>query len=178
MLITARIPPFPHRYAYRRVDSAIELGDLAEGVLSGQSLIWQPGELDRARDLVEGVLFPNMATESAGAAPDTARSQSTVIPVTHVAIEGRDLDLRREWEAAAARVAARCGGGGVGGGGVVGGGASAGGGAPAARVMEVSLIASDCVRVRLIASECVGLHRIAPNAPQWLPSSGEPRGVA
>ena len=155
MLITARIPPFPHRYAYRRVDSAIELGDLAEGVLSGQSLIWQPGELDRARDLVEGVLFPNMATESAGAAPDTARSQSTVIPVTHVAIEGRDLDLRREWEAAAARVAARCGGGGVGGGGVVGGGASAGGGAPAARVMEVSLIASDCVRVRLIASDCV-----------------------
>jgi hypothetical protein len=30
-----------------------ELGDLAEGVLSGQSLIWQPGELDRARDLAE-----------------------------------------------------------------------------------------------------------------------------
>ena len=147
VLITARIPPFPHRYAYRRVDSAIELGDLAEGVLSGQSLIWQPGELDRARDLAEGVLFPNMAPESAGAAPDTARSQSTAIPVTHVAIEGRDLDLRREWEAAAARVAARCGGGG-------GGGASGGGGAPAARVMEVSLIASECVGLRRIASDC------------------------
>ena len=128
------------QYAYRRVESAVELGDLAEGVLSGQSLIWQPGELDRARDLAEGDrdlagggLVPNMAPESAGAAPDTARSQSTAIPVTHVAIEGRDLDLRREWEAAAARVAARRGGGGGGGGG------------PAARVMEVSLIVTDCV---------------------------------
>ena len=128
------------QYAYRRVENAVELGDLAEGVLSGQSLIWQPGELDRARDLAEGDrdlagggLVPNMAPESAGAAPDTARSQSTAIPVTHVAIEGRDLDLRREWEAAAARVAARRGGGGGGGGG------------PAARVMEVSLIVTDCV---------------------------------
>ena len=152
------------QYAYRRVESAVELGDLAEGVLSGQSLIWQPGELDRARDLAEGArdlagggLVPNMAPESAGAAPDTARSQSTAIPVTHVAIEGRDLDLRREWEAAAARVAARRGGGGGG-----------GGGGPAARVREVSLIATDCVRLR----------PIAPDAPKLRPSSGEPRGVA
>jgi len=156
------------QYAYRRVENAVELGDLAEGVLSGQSLIWQPGELDRARDLAEGArdlagggLVPNMAPESAGAAPDTARSQSTAIPVTHVAIEGRDLDLRREWEAAAARVAARRGGGGGGG----------GGGGPAARVMEVSLIvtdcdrlrriATDCDRLRLITYDCVGLRRIA-----------------
>ncbi len=174
------------QYAYRRVESAVELGDLAEGVLSGQSLIWQPGELGRARDLAGGDrdlagggLVPNMAPESAGAAPDTARSQSTAIPVTHVAIEGRDLDLRREWEAAAARVAARRGGGGGGGGGSGGGsGGGGGGGGPAARVMEVSLIATDCDGLRRIATDCDRLCPTAPDAPKLRPSSGEPRGVA
>ena len=80
------------RYAYRRVDDAAELGNLAEGILSGE--------------------LPLLAAEEAGGlagdlAGDIALEE--VRGITHVAIEGRDAELRLEWQRAAKRAAERLG---------------------------------------------------------------------
>ena len=91
---------------YPRVEDAASLGDLAEEWLAGGPPHACEGEEPSAA--VDGggggmtEVVPRDRDSDAGAPPR--------LPVTHLAIEGRDVMLRDEWDAAALRTARRLGG--------------------------------------------------------------------
>ncbi len=74
------------RYAqFPKLDDAVALGELAER--------WLAGEMEGEEGEEEG--------------EEEAQVQQQQKPVTHLAVEGRDVVLREEWDAAAIRVARR-----------------------------------------------------------------------
>ena len=156
-------------YSYRKVESALELGDLAEEILSGRCDLEE--ELASAPEGEAGAAIADYvisAPEGKGAAAGTATAFGCV---TNVAIEGRDLDLKGEWEEAARRAAERTG-------------------RPAATIVEVRNLLGHRLR---LSTHCRGCVRIATDclAREGAPAvitftvsrvtlsfTGEPRGVA
>ena len=87
------------RYAqYPKVTDAVALGDLAEAWLAGEAAEDETVEADATAT--------SQGDDEQGA---PAGETSEARPVTHLAIEGRDVALRDEWAAAALRVARRLG---------------------------------------------------------------------
>ena len=79
---------------YPRVEDALSLGALAESWLDGNALT--------AKSAPEVEVEVDEASEE---------GESPILPVTHLAIEGGDVELRDEWDAAALRSARRRGDG-------------------------------------------------------------------